>query len=219
MDFLWTSPYPFYHNQHSQISRSLSFVLCSLFLILYSFGPVARSSTIAAPLVVSAVVVCAMAATVAYLMTRPAGAGRAEAGPAALDLADVSGQKATEAGLKLPPGADRVYYRGRKIPGTSTTYARYDMPPRGFVQLQRRLAGIPGARLDENLPVPGTWPTLTGQMAAPPWFLEQGKLASKIVVIVDHAGSAARPSGKYWVLDGARRRVYIWSWSVNIGKK
>lgn len=177
-----------------------------------------RSGTARTSLVVSAVVVSFMAATVATLMTWPG--EQLASGPSTLDLSDATAQQAGSAGIKLPAVASHVYYKGRKIPGSSTTYARFDLPRDEFIRYQDLMARKPGARLDENLPVPRTWPNFDGVMAAPGWWNEHSSLASKVVVIEDHAASVKLPpSGRYWVLDGRNNRVYIWSWSVNIGSR
>lgn len=173
-----------------------------------------RSGTARTSLVVSAVVVSFMAATVASLMTLSG--DPAASGPSTLDLVGVTAQKASSAGVKLPAGASQVYYKGRKIPGSAVTYARFELPRDGFVRYQDLMARKPGARLDQDLSVPRTWPTLQGVMAAPGWFNEHLSLPSKVVVIEDHAASVKQPpSGRYWVLDGRNNRVYMWSWSVN----
>ena len=177
-----------------------------------------QPNTIRASLVVSAVVVCSLAGVMAYLMTRPARQGIS--GPLAMDLQDATAQRAVSAGIKLTAGASHVFYKGRKLPGSAVIYARFDLPRQAFVRYQDRLARRPGAHLDENLPVPQTWPVLEGEMAAPSWFSQHADLASKVVVIEDGAASIrGAPAGKYWVLDGRQNRVYMWSWSVNIGKK
>lgn len=173
--------------------------------------------SVSATLVVSALVVCATAAGVATLVTRPAGQV-STAGPHRLDLRDATVNEARAAGVKLPGAATHVFYKGRKGPASTTTYGRFDLPPRAFLRFQDQLARRPGARLDDNQPVPGTWPKLGGDLAAPPWFDEHEALKSKVVVLEDHAASVSRPSGRYWALDAGAKRVYVWSWTVHGNK-
>ena len=87
------------------------------------------------------------------------------------------------------------------------------------MRYQDQLARRPGARLEDNQPVPSTWPTLSGDLAAPPWFTEHEALERKVVVLEDHAANVKRPAGRYWALDAGARRVYVWSWTVNVGTK
>ena len=179
--------------------------------------PMSEKSTTRASLMVTAVVICSMAAGVAYLVKRP---HRPADGPSTLDLLDATEQQAAAAGIKLPTGAAHVFYKGRKIPGSATTYARFKLPRQAFFTYQEQVARRRGARLDDNLPVPASWPVMTGELAAPSWYSEHTALPSKVVIVEDHAGGvSAPPAGKYWVLDPRTNRVYIWSWSVKLGKK